>query len=91
MSVPYDPDDSAIIDRFYEREYDFWHEAFQEHPEVYNDRMAQAVFHEAFFEFTYDNDQREALQGYLEDYLWDEYEVDFSELFDWEGYREWYG
>jgi hypothetical protein len=27
----------------------------------------------------------------LKDILWDEYGIDFEEIWDWEAFREWYG
>lgn len=91
MSVPFDPDDSAIISQFGETEYGFWHETTKDYPEAYADVYAQNMFHEAFFDFEFENHEREAMHEILEDYFWEEYELDFDELFDWEGYREWYG
>lgn len=89
--VEYNPDDSAIIDQFSNSEYAFWYETTHLSPEAYSDVYAQNMFHEAFFNFENENEARGAVQEILEDYLWEEYELDFDELFDWEGYREWYG
>jgi len=49
------------------------------------DHHAQDLFMEAYF-----NDDQNA---YLElvDYMWDEYQIDWEEVYDWQDFREWYG
>ena len=48
------------------------------------DQHAQDLFMEAFFN---DND---AAYIDLVDYMWDEYNIDFEDAFDWEDFRDWY-
>jgi hypothetical protein len=48
------------------------------------DSHAQGLFVEAFF-----NDNNQAYID-LVDYMWDTYEIDFEDAFDWEDFREWY-
>lgn len=48
------------------------------------DMRAQELFVEAFF-----NDNQEAYRDLI-DYMWDTYEIDFEDAFDWEDFREWY-
>ena len=56
---------------------------FGEGPEL--DMHAQHLFVEAFF------DGKEDAYQELVDYFWDEYGLDFEEVFEWEDFREWYG
>jgi hypothetical protein len=35
------------------------------------------------------NDNQDAYQE-LVDYMWDEYDIDFEDAWDWEDFREWY-
>lgn len=50
--------------------------------------------HDLFWSVYYDNDLsipgREAVLQELNDYLWDEYGIDFEAVWDWEDFREWY-
>lgn len=48
------------------------------------DMHAQELFMEAFF-----NDNDSAYQE-LKDYMWEEYEIDFEDAFDWQDFRDWY-
>lgn len=65
---------------------------------LYNDRQLQALYDAALFEntplgsdtgYTTSADRGEILNA-LRDYLWEEYGVDFDDVFDWESYREAY-
>lgn len=90
--VEFNPDDSAIIEQFGKHEYELWHDFAGGMDEVYYDQNAQILFHEAMFNFgAWTDDQREAIQDMMHDYFVEEYDIDFDEYFDWEGYREWYG
>lgn len=92
MSVEFDPDDSAIIDRFSEREYGMWYDFAGGMEDVYSDQSAQTLFHEALFNFgEWSDAQREAIEDMMFDYFLEEYGIDFEDQFDWESYREWYG
>lgn len=55
-----------------------------------DDPYLEGLLHTAFFEPGIDRDTREETYQYLVEYLWDEYEIDFEDVFDWEEYREWY-
>jgi hypothetical protein len=92
MPVEFNPDDSAIIDKFSEREYAMWHDFSGSMTEIYEDRNAQLLFHESLFNFgDWTEAQRNAISEMMTDYFMDEYGIDFEEYFDWEAYREWYG
>lgn len=55
-----------------------------------NDRLAQALYDEAMFNMDLSRDDRFDIMETLRDYLWEEYEIDFDDIFDWEGWREVY-
>jgi len=50
--------------------------------------------HDLFWSVYYDNDlsipDREQALQQLNDYLWDEYGIDFEAVWDWEDFRAWY-
>lgn len=55
-----------------------------------NDRLLQALYDEALFNFDLSNEDRAAIMETMRDYVWDEYGIDFDDVFDWEAYREAY-
>lgn len=55
-----------------------------------NDRLAQALYDEALFNFDLSAEDRRDIMDTLRDYLWEEYEIDFDDVFDWESWRELY-
>jgi hypothetical protein len=59
-------------------------------PEMADDGMLQLLFDTALFDMELSPASRDAVLDSLYDYVWDEYHFDFDEIFDWEGYREWY-
>ncbi len=50
---------------------------------------------ETFYDVMYNDDlsygQRMEAYEDLKEILWDEYGIDFEEIWDWEAFREWYG
>jgi len=58
--------------------------------ELYNDNFAQNLYDAALFDHDISRDDRAAIMDTLRDYMWDEYGVDFDDVFDWEAYREAY-
>ena len=46
----------------------------------------QRLFDEALFSPEHDDDAYQELV----DYVWEAYHMDFEDIFDWDGYREWY-
>ena len=85
MTSPFDDLNSA--------EQSLWEDAFgQDYFEVLNDSHAQALFHAAFFHRdVWDADQIGAIRDELKEYLYNEYEIDFDAVFDWDAWREAYG
>lgn len=58
---------------------------------AYQDTVAQALFNEGYFNRDLDSSDRIAIREALDDYMWQEYGVDFHEIFDWEAWRDAYG
>lgn len=55
-----------------------------------NDRILQALYDEALFNFDLSKADRAEIMETMRDYVWDEYGIDFDDVFDWEGYRDAY-
>lgn len=73
-----------------ERETDMW-ERFNSY-NVTDDRVAQALFHEGFYNpGTHEGVDKMAIRDTLAEYLKDEYGIEFDDAFDWEAWREMYG
>lgn len=58
---------------------------------VVDDPVAQAMFHEAYFNFDHDSETINTLRDAFDDYMHSEYGIDFDSVFDWDAYRESYG
>jgi len=71
-------------------EKDLWTDAF-EPIGAFDDRVAQALFNEAYFNFDISTPERVAIRETLDDYMMREYGVDFDDIFDWQAWREAYG
>lgn len=59
-------------------------------PGLETDRMAQALYDTALYNFDISSGDRHAVREALRDYLTENYGVDFDSVFSWEGYREAY-
>jgi hypothetical protein len=57
---------------------------------LYNDNFAQNLYDAALFDHDISSSDRAAVMETLRDYMWDEYGVDFDDVFDWVAYREAY-
>jgi hypothetical protein len=57
---------------------------------LYNDPYAQNLYDAALFDHDISSGDRAIVLDSLRDYMWDEYGVDFDDVFDWGGYREAY-
>lgn len=60
----------------------------------FSEEASDFTAHELFWEVMYNDDlpqnQRDALYQELQEYLNDEYGLWFSDVWDWEAFREWY-
>lgn len=84
MSEPFEfmPGDWSHLEK------ELYQDAFGE--TFYSDRVAEALYHEAFFNFDMREGEVSAIRDNLRGYLMDEYGVDFDEVFDWAIWREAY-
>lgn len=57
---------------------------------LYDDQWVQTLYDAALFEHDIASGDRGAILNSLRDYLWDEYGIDFDNVFDWDAYREAY-
>lgn len=55
-----------------------------------HDRLAQALYDEAMFNPDLSAEDRFDILETLRDHLWDEYGIDFDDVFDWEDWRSTY-
>lgn len=55
-----------------------------------DDRMAQTLYHAAFFEFGESPDQTNAIRDAFRGYMAEYYDVDVNEAFDYNAWRELY-
>lgn len=57
---------------------------------MYSDAWVQNLYDAALFDYDISGSDRAAIMNSLRDYMWDEYGVDFDDVFDWEGFRAHY-
>lgn len=84
MSEPFEfmPEDWSTFEK------ELYQDAFGD--VFYSDRMAEALYHEAFFNFNMGEGGITELRDNLRGYLMDEYGIDFDEQFDWDSWRDAY-
>lgn len=75
--------------------YDFERAIFDEtfpsdKPEMFNDAHLQDLFDTAWFDPDVSHEDRLHAREELRDYVWEEYELDWDEIFDWQDWAEWY-
>lgn len=87
MSEPFD----FIPQSWSHSEAEIWYDAFGQYDQIFDDRIAQALYDYGFFNFDISPDERQAIRENLYDYLMDEYGIDFDQVFDWEAWRAAYG
>jgi hypothetical protein len=73
---------------FTQLENQLWDNAFGE----FHDPVAEALFHEAYFvrNSSFSAEELGAIRDSLQDYMRDEYGIDFNDVFDWDAWRESY-
>jgi hypothetical protein len=83
--------DMEMPDHWYHDETSMFVDMLGGDPHLVGDDSLQLLFHEALFDMELDPDTRDNIYNTLVEYMWDEYGIDFDDVFDWEAYREWYG
>jgi len=58
--------------------------------DVQDDRHLYDMFHD-FMDPRTPGDVRSADYQLIDNYLWEEYDLEFDDIMDWEAWREWYG
>lgn len=59
-------------------------------PAIAGDQQLQFLYQEALFDMELSPPDRQIIIDMLDEYLMDEYGIDFDDMFDWQNYREWY-
>lgn len=75
---------------WYGAEKDLYDSLVNGDPILGEDRTLQLLYDVALFDHDIRPDERDAAMDALQEYMWDEYGLDFDDVFDWDGYREWY-
>lgn len=76
----WDPEESALFERL----------MGDDSNDANGDTYLQELFDAAMFHPEAGPSERQAAYDELIEYLRDEYDIDFEDIFDWEDYREWY-
>lgn len=75
---------------WYGPEADMFDNLINSDPVLGNDHALQLLFDVALFDHDIRPGERDMAYAALVEYMWDEYEIDFEDAFDWGDYREWY-
>jgi hypothetical protein len=76
---------------FNSTEGNLWSDLVDDLPSALDDRLAQALYHEAYYDHDILTPERIGAREALEDFMWDEYGIDFEAEFDWDAWREFMG
>ncbi|HET7414753.1 MAG TPA: hypothetical protein VFI97_03555 [Arthrobacter sp.] len=79
-----------VPERWSESEANIFEHLVGADPDISNDQTLQLLFDVALFQDGFTPREREGVRAALEDYLYDEYGIDFEEAMDWAAFREWY-
>lgn len=84
-------DDWDVPANWYDAEAEIFAGIVGDNATMANDEMLQFLLDQAWFEGAdlHGKDLRDA-RDLLEDYLYDEYDIDFDAVFDWEAWDRWY-
>ena len=84
------PGDYDVPDDWYSTEETLWEILVGADSELGNDQQLQDLFDVAMFDPQATPEERAAAYEDLVSTLWEEYGIDFEDIFDWEDYRDWY-
>jgi hypothetical protein len=82
--------DYDVPEDWFDSEVSLFDDLIGSDPEIGGDEFLQTLFDMAMFNEDMTPAQRDAAYQNLIDYLEDEYDIDFEDVFDWEDYRDWY-
>lgn len=89
--MPWDDDfDYFIPESWSEEQADLYDQLVGSDPIVAGDQQLQFLYQEALFDMDLSAPDRQIIIDMLDEYLWEEYQIEFDDVFDWESYREWY-
>lgn len=83
-------DEYDVPDTWSQQESHMFDDLINGDPTLGSDQTLQLLFDVALFQDGFTPRERDGVQAALEEYLWDEYGIDFDDAFDWAAYREWY-
>jgi hypothetical protein len=87
---PLDPAQFDLPQQWYGIEETLFLDLVFDDPIIANDPYLQELFDTALFDPDVQGSMREDAYQAMSQYLWDEYGIDFDDVFDWEDYRDWY-
>lgn len=76
---------------FNSTEGNLWSDLVDDRLTALDDRLAQALYHEAYYDHDILTPDRIGAREALEDFMWSEYGIDFEADFDWDAWREYMG
>lgn len=83
-------DDYAVPGEWYNAEVSLFDNLINGDGDIGGDPYLQTLFDAALFDPDISDEAREQYYQTLVEYLWDNYGIDFEDVFDWEDYRSWY-
>ena len=83
-------DDYFVPEDWYGPEADLFDDLINGDPVLGDDHKLQLLYDLALFDSDIRPEERDAVYETLQEYLWEEYGIDFDDEFDWDGYRDWY-
>lgn len=84
-------DDEYFIPSSWDREQgDLYDDLVGSNPVIASDNNLQFLYQEALYDLDLRPHERAVVLEALEEYLWEEYGINFDDVFDWEGYKAWY-
>jgi hypothetical protein len=83
-------DDYFVPASWSDRQASLYDELVGGDPVIAGDANLRFLYQEALYDLDLRPYEREIVLEALEDYLMQEYGINFDDIFDWEGYRAWY-
>lgn len=80
----------VVTPEWSEEEKELFDHLLENNRDAHFDRQLEDLFDEAFFRRGVSREDRNSAYMELNEYLADEYGIDFDDVFEWENYREWY-
>lgn len=80
-------------DHWDDSEAEMFQDLVDANPQIADNDTVELYFHTAYFDTDTGLTQAEldVVRDELHDYLYEEYGIEWDDVFDWEAFREWYG